>query len=326
MTAEASPGDRPAAATVRAPPYFPIAMARHLPPHEMYPAHDASTAARIVTVASGVRVRVVECGVPHGPAVLCIHGWSCSAYSFRRNLCALTELGYRVVVPDLKGHGLSDKPLEPAAYTRAAMAAHVLEIMDAVGIGEAALVGHSMGGAIAVEVALRAPGRVSRLALLAPVGFGRMGELRLTRAVTPRAVEPLLRFVPRWMYAAVIWAAYGGTREFTPRDVDEYWAPTQWPEHLRAMRVLLHSFSWDRFEARELAAIAVPTLVMYGAKDVLAGVWSARRRVRAIRDSRFLRVAGAGHVVAEQRPEVVNAQLVRFLDEGRRVAGEAVPA
>ena len=285
-----------------------------LAPEAMYPAGEPGVRARFVTVASGLRVRVIECGVPSGPAVVLLHGWCCSAYTFRRNLCALTALGCRVVLADLKGHGLSDKPRGAGEYTLDRMADHAVEIMDAVGVGRAALVGHSMGSAIALAVALRHPERVSRVALLAPAGFGAISALSLAQLLTPRFVTPLLpRLVRRWMVALVLRVAYAWDARLTARDVDEYFAPTQFPAFTGAMRDLLHDFQWAPGEPDELAGLRVPALVMFGTRDRLVYNPSVEALVRAIPDVVLDVVDGAGHVLPEEVPERVNARLAEFI-------------
>lgn len=293
----------------------------------MYPADDPTVAVRFETLASGLRVRVLECGVPTGPPVLLLHGWCCSVYSFRRNLCALTELGCRVVAADLKGHGLSDKPIGREEYTLASMADHAVDIMNAVRMPRAALVGHSMGCAVAVAVALRHPERVSRLALLAPAGFGTITLLPIARALTPRALAPLLpRLTRRWMIAMVLRLAYAWDDRLSARDVDEYYAPTQFPEFAPAMRDLLHEFQWASGSRAELERLAVPTLVMFGTRDRLVYNRNVEAMVRAIPDVVLDVVEGAGHVLPEEVPERVNARLAAFIGAGGDDAENRVAA
>ena len=293
-----------------------------LPPEAMYPAADPSVAVRFVTLASGLRIRVLECGVPTGPPVVLLHGWCCSAFSFRRNLCALTDLGCRVVLPDLKGHGLSDKPRGPGEYTLDRMADHAVEIMDAVGVRRAALVGHSMGCAVAVAVALRHPERVSRLALLGPAGFGANTVLPIAQLLTPRLVAPVLPWLlRRWMIGFVLRLAYAWDERITARDVDEYYAPTQFPEFVWAMRDLLHDFQWAPGDRDALAGLRAPTLVMFGTRDRLVYSRSVEAMVRTIPDVELDLVEGAGHVLPEEVPARVNARLAAFL-RGLDAAGD----
>ena len=306
---------------------MPERLPGRLAPDAMYPAGDPTVAARFETLASGVRVRVIECGVPTGPPVLLLHGWCCSAYSFRRNLCALTDRGCRVVVADLKGHGLSDKPRGRGEYTLARMADHAVEIMDAVGMRRATLVGHSMGCAIAVAVALRHPGRVSRLALLAPAGFGAITLLPVAQALTPRFAAPLLPWLMRrWMIGLVLRLAYAWDSRLTARDVDEYYAPTQFPEFAHAMRDLLHDFQWKPGERAELERLTIPTLVMFGTRDRLVYNRSVEAMVRAIPNVVLDVVEGAGHVLPEEVPDRVNARLAAFVGGGEDDAGNRAAA
>jgi len=284
----------------------------------MYPAGRSDVTTRFVTLRSGLRVRVLEAGPAHGEPVVFVHGWGCSIYVFRRNYEALADAGYRVVAADLKGHGLSDKPLDTAEYTLDAMGRHVLEIMDALALPRAALVGHSLGGALAVQTALHAPERVSRLALLAPVGFGVINLLRVVQLLTPRVVTPALPYVaPRWAVAAGLRLVYGGIGTLTARDVDEYWAPTQFPDFVRAMRELLHAFYWDPGERSELSRITAPTLVMFGTRDRVVQAGALETAVGCLPRGRYELVEGGGHAIPEEAPGQVNAALLAHFDDLR---------
>jgi len=248
--------------------------------------------------------------------VLLVHGWSCSVYVYRKNYRALAEAGFRVVAADLKGHGLSGKPLAPGEYTRDAMAAHVLDVMDALGVPHAALVGHSMGGAVATQVALRVPERVSRLVLLAPVGFGEVNLLRLLRLVTPPAVTPLLPYVvPRWTVTLGLRLAYGKIGRFDQRDVDEYWAPTQFPEFVCAMRELVHAFAWDAVTEDDLRRLPMPALILFGTAERFVRPRRAEELARAMPNARCEMIEGGGHVIPEEAPGRVNDAIVDFLRE-----------
>ena len=270
----------------------------------------------MISLPSGLHARVITQGSASAPPVMLLHGWGCSSYLFRRNIGELAAAGYRVLALDLKGHGLSDKPGSASEYSCAAMRAFVLEAMDALELRTVSLVAHSMAGAIATSLTLHAPSRVARLALLAPIGFGEAPLARLARRCTPgptRAILPYL--LPRWVIRMMLRLAYGSRPAFTPRDVDEYWAPSQYPEFTRAMRELLHAFDWSIRGEAELARLQVPTLVMFGSMDrfVLGG--DAERLVRCIPRGRLKVVAGAGHILPEEAPDAVTDALLRLLDE-----------
>ena len=111
----------------------------------------------------GLRIRVLEQG--RGPAVLLLHGASLgsSADVFRRNLPALGAAGLRAIAFDMPGYGRSDMPSDHSLRYRRSL---VPKLMDALGLRQAALVGHSQAGAIAVSLTLQDPGRFTRVVVL----------------------------------------------------------------------------------------------------------------------------------------------------------------
>ena len=88
---------------------------RRLPPAAWYPAHDPVATSRLVRLRSGLRARVVEAGPLDGAPVVLLHGWACSAYSFRHQLPALAEAGFRAVAIDVRGYGRSSATRSAAA-------------------------------------------------------------------------------------------------------------------------------------------------------------------------------------------------------------------
>lgn len=292
----------------------------------LWPSTAAGITSRIVTLASGLRARVVEAaptdGVERGAPVVLAHGWACTAFAWRRQVPVLAAAGRRVVAFDLKGHGFSDKPPLVAEYSAAAMTRFTLDVMDAVGIERAALVGHSMGGAVATSVALTEPARVERLALLSPVGFGEVMGLRLGQWLSPELAVPLLPTLGRVAMAAPSWALAtsfhlvwgGGPVTLTAEDVDEYRAPTQFAEYVPALRHLVHAFRWVPYAEEQLARLACPVLVLFGTRDRVVAPRRARDLVRLVPNGTLELVPGAGHMVQEERADEVNAALLRFLE------------
>lgn len=283
----------------------------------MFPARDRRFTTRFVMLPSGVRVRTVESAPPHSPdapVVLCVHGWACSLYSFNLLLPLLALEGARAIALDLPGHGLSDMPDDPAQYTIDALARAVLDTMDALGVPHAVVVGHSMGGPIAAHLAVRSPERVRALALLAPAGFGGELSVRVGRWVTPRVAAPVLPYlVPRWSVRLVLALTFGRLRRPTPRDTDEYWAPTQFPEFVHAQWDLLHRFEWRAGADGSFTAITAPALVMDGTDDHFVARRWVRRYVQTLQHARYVGVEGCGHVLMQEAPERVMDALRPFL-------------
>jgi lipase len=214
-----------------------------------------------------------EWGDPNAPVVVCLHGVNAHGRRFRRLAEERLVDRYRVLAPDLRGHGNSE--WEPP-WTIATHAHDVLETLDAAGVRRARWVGHSFGGRLILEVAALAPERIERAALLDPaiqllphVGFD-FAELeradrafdspehaiaaRLeTGAPTPRehleeeVREHLVRhadgrFRYRYCQSAVV-SMYG-----------ELCTPPPPPEKLRAPTMLLHSGDFGLVRAEQVDA------------------------------------------------------------------------
>src|SRR5690606_26427746 len=106
----------------------------------------------------------------HPDAVLLLHGKNFSGAYWADTIRALAAAGHRVIVPDQIGFGKSSKP-QHFQYSFQALATHTLALLDALGVEQVKVVGHSMGGMLAVRLALMAPERVTRLALVNPIGL-----------------------------------------------------------------------------------------------------------------------------------------------------------
>ncbi len=261
-----------------------------------------------------VMIRAIECGDSSpSPVAFCVHGWACSVYSYRFLLPLLAGVGIRSIAIDLPGHGLSDKPDYASLYTLDAQAECVIAAMDAMQVGRAVLVGHSMGGPICARIAVLAPERVAALALLAPVGFGTEPEVTILRALTPGFIAPALKhLVRRWMFSVVLSQVYGTIYRPTGRDVDEYWAPTQFPGFIQAMWDILHTFEWGAGLDRGFAGIQAPTAILDGRKDNMVIRKWVRRYAQVLPHAFMTAVEGCGHVVPEEAPELV-AEAIRKL-------------
>jgi len=287
-----------------------------LSPDEMFPAGQPELRSYHTELASGISVRVVEAGDPESPPVVFLPGWGCSAYIFRNTLGPVAAAGHRAIAVDLKGHGLSDKPSAMAEYTLDSMRNHVIEILDALGIARAPLAGLSMGAALAAHVASAVPGRVTSLVLVSAVGFDGVPGLSAFQSITSGPLIPVLpKVATRSVLRLMLRGVYGKLRTFTERDVDEYWAPTQFPEFTRAMRHLLHEFTWRA----PFPELDLPCLVISGTLDHLARGETVEAVARSRPGMQMLTVPDAGHVVFDEAPEVVNAAIVDFI--GRSGAG-----
>lgn len=110
--------------------------------------------------AGGISLHIAEAGPAGGPVVLLLHGFPECWYSWRRQMTALAEAGYRAVAPDQRGYGGSDAPGTVDAYTIFDLVGDVIGVLDAVGAERAVVVGHDWGAPVAWHTALLRPDRV----------------------------------------------------------------------------------------------------------------------------------------------------------------------
>lgn len=287
---------------------------RRLTPAEMYPAGERGVRARIVKLASGLSVRIVEAGEETNPPVLVIPGWGCPAWIFHDNIEQVANAGFRGIVVELKGHGLSDKPSAASEYSLPAMRDHVIDVIDTLGLSSVGLVGHSMGAAIAGEVAARMNDRIFGVAFVAPVGFSGVKGMRLFRAITPRVAIPLLPLLARrGLIRAMLGVVYGSLRGATENDIDQFWAQTRFPGFTRALRHLLHEFTWKS----RLQSFTSPLLVIVGTEDLLSPPDELSLFSEATGPMRSIVIGRAGHVILDESPALVNRALIDFFESAR---------
>ncbi len=268
---------------------------------------------RFVAVRDGVRLRVLEAGPAGGRPIVLLHGWGASAYSYRGAIPALSAAGFRVIAPDLPGHGLSDKPPELEHYTRPAMIAAAAALLDALDVRDAVVVGVSMGGAIAAGLAVEHQPRVARAALIDPVGFAPVRFIAAAQMVTPLALREYASYiVARPLVSWFLHLAYWDQSRVTEADVEQYWATASQPGFGAALAACLHRFAWEPFTAEELAGVRCPTLLVLGTHDhLIVGSEALARRIPRLT---VVRIAG-GHAVNEECPEETNAALLAFARE-----------
>jgi pimeloyl-ACP methyl ester carboxylesterase len=236
------------------------------------------------------RVHWVEAGAG-GECVVLLHGLSGSSRWWQRNLPALAATR-RVLVPDVIGFGRSRAPGPlPNVPTLAGVLA---EWIDRAAGDAVHLVGHSMGGHLALRIAASRPERVRRLVLVDAVG--------IPRERTPR---DLLRLA---------WEAAPPRRWGDPRFLPVIWTDALVAGPFNVLRGLYHIL---RDDVRPLlSSISAPTLVIWGARDGLVPLEHGRILRAGIPNARLLVIPRAHHNPMVDRPAEFNAAVLRFLDGG----------
>jgi 4,5:9,10-diseco-3-hydroxy-5,9,17-trioxoandrosta-1(10),2-diene-4-oate hydrolase len=276
----------------------------------VYPLPEEAVAVRWVELETG-RVRCLELGSPDGRPVVMLPGWGCSAYSFRSNVGPFAAAGFRVLVVEPPGQGWSDRPRDETAYTIAALAGNVLHVLDRLGVGTAALIGQSLGGAIALRIALDVPERVGRLILWSPIGFGCTRIVHLG-ARLPLGLAPLLeRLVGPVLIRRALRLVYG--RAPAARDVEQYALPIRSPDFVRAQIALLRNVRWDPIPASDRARLTLPITIVSGAGDRIVPTHCLADAAVTLPNARLRVLSGAGHAANETHPEQVNREALDFL-------------
>jgi pimeloyl-ACP methyl ester carboxylesterase len=279
-----------------------------IPVAERYPAGTAF-AARYARVL-GTNIRYIDAG--QGTPVVFLHGLGASIYAWRKNLAAVESAGFRVIAFDNRGSGSSDKP--PSGYGNADYARLLVAFMDSLGIADAVLVGHSMGGAIAAEVALANPTRVRGLVLIDAAGLG-VRLPKMLRILRSPLILPFAGLRGRWITSLILKSTYADPGRVQRSDVDQYYAPVAEGEFGRALRGVLREFRFDALRGR-LQGLDIPTLVLWGEEDRWIPPVVGMELAGQLPRSAFVPVPDAGHSAQEEAPDAVNRSLIAFLKQG----------
>ncbi|MEX1140926.1 MAG: alpha/beta fold hydrolase [Thermoleophilaceae bacterium] len=255
-----------------------------------------------------------------GPAVVLIHGMVNSSRHWERVALRLAG-SYRVVAPDLIGHGDSATPR--GDHSLGAHAASIRDLLATIGIDRATIVGHSLGGGVAMQFFYQFPQRTERLALVSSGGLGHEVSPLLRGAALPGA-STLLRAVTRPRLVGAIAGAGGRLRERGHSKgvyfeaVARALAPLQDPGSRRAFLETLRSVidvHGQRVSARDRLYLLgdMPTLIVWGERDRTIPIEHGRDAHGAIPHCRFETLPRAAHFPHLEDPDALAAVLADFL-------------
>jgi pimeloyl-ACP methyl ester carboxylesterase len=231
----------------------------------------------------------------------------------------ITGIGstYRIIAPDLRGHG--DSPAPEGVYTMEEMADDVIELLDTLHITEPVVLGGlSMGGYVALSLVLRHPRRVRALMLMDTRAGADTPEAAQGREATARSV------LEAGSATSVVDAML--PKLFSKRTLEER------PERVAPLRAVMEATTprgiagalrgmAKRPDRRaDLVAIKVPTLVLVGEEDVITPPAEAKAMAEALPNARLEVIPGAGHMAPFENPAVANSVILQFLNtlEGSR--------
>jgi haloalkane dehalogenase len=261
-------------------------------------------------VAGGLAYR--EAGPADAPAVLCVHGWPESSWMWRHALEALSAAGLRAIAPDLPGSGAS-AVRRPATW---ALHREALEgFRQALGLERVALAVHDWGGLIGLRWACDHPDAIAALAI-SDTGFFPDGKWHGLAQImrTEGQGEDFMKTLDREAFGAVL---QGASKGMTAADLDEYFQALATEDGRLAALDMYRSGEFSELAPYEgkLAALGVPTLILWGEDDPFAPIAGAQRLLREIPHARLEVVPGTGHFVADDAPEEFAGALAGFFTE-----------
>ena len=273
--------------------------------------------ARDVT-ARGVRMRVIEAGTEGRPPVVLLHDFLTSHLEFDDIIDSLA-VRFRVLAPDLPGFGASEKP-NPArhAYGVESFAESVADLVSAYGVGPANIVGHGLGGAVAITLASQYAELVKRAVLVDPLCYPprvslatHLGLLRVGGSFVFKQIYGRRRF--RKFFVERVFSREGRV----PHErIVELYTHFNTPSARESAYAVFKSMRDVRPVAARISRIRRPALVVWGRDDLISPPALALRLVREMPDAR-LEFFDAGHSPHEELPTEFVAVVTEFL-EGKR--------
>jgi pimeloyl-ACP methyl ester carboxylesterase len=260
---------------------------------------------------------IVTAGV--GEAIVCLHGLGGTKASFMPTLRALAPAEYRVVAFDLPGFGDSHKPRR-APYDAAWFAATTLELLDALGLDRAHLIGNSMGGRIAIEAGLRDPGRVGKIVLLSPaLAWLRERQWKWLLQL-PLPQLGFLQPTPRWAVEPIVRRLVpGGDRGWSAAGVDEFLRSYLTPAGRVAFYESARNIYMDEPDGEDgfwtrIRELSPETMFIWGRQDRLVPIAFMRHVEQALPQARHVEL-DCGHVPQLERPKETHAAIRKFLGD-----------
>ena len=276
---------------------------------------------------NGVELSVIDAG--EGPAVVLLHGFPEIAFSWRHQIRALVGAGFRVVVPDQRGYGASDRPTGVSSYALSELSADVLGLLDTLAIETATVVGHDWGSIVAFTTAITAPDRIDRVVSLnvpyrgACWGFPTMDVIRSQLAERfsyvimfheGDAAEQGFAAAPE-MWLNAFYLGGSGGRPFQSADelavyVDAFvesgiTGPVNWYRNIDANAAAYAEYA----DAR----IIQPTLMIAPDSDPVLPLSLTDGMDRWIPDLDRVVITDCAHWTQQERPAEVNAALIDWL-------------
>ena len=264
----------------------------------------------------GIKINYYDPG--QGPPLLLLHGFGACSYSWRFLSPALAR-DHRVILMDLKGFGLSDKPRDGkyAVSDQADIVAAFIQDQD---LRDLTLIGHSMGGGVALmayfKVAGENPGRLKRLVLIDSAGYPQKLPWFIRLAGIP-GLNSLITAIlsPRFAATLVLRKCYYNKEKITEEQIDTYAYYGSLPGAPEAVRQTARQIVPENIETvtAQYKTIKVPVLIIWGEEDEVVPVEVGRKFKRDIPKAELVILSKCGHIPPEEEPQETTRLVKAFL-------------
>lgn len=251
------------------------------------------------------KIRYLEYGVSSN-AIIFVHGLGASAERWEYVIQYFRE-NYRVIVPDLPGFGLSDKP--SIDYTVDFFVKTLSEFIDGIGIQNAILIGSSLGGQIIAELAITEPKLINKMILVSPSGVVNYSAIVLDVYIGA-AISPTQENVRN-----AFLMMNGQNKDVDSKIVNNFIKRMNTPNAKNAFLSTIMSNKESKISCEKLANVSIPSLVIWGECDPLIPKDNADLFLSCIKNCQFVEMKKCGHTPFVDKPKKFSKIVLEFLKE-----------
>ena len=248
-------------------------------------------------------IRISYSATGSGTPIILLHGWACNQQFWKNQLYSLSKK-HQVLTPDFRGHGLSEKSEEGCNIANLAEDIHVM--IENLDIRPAVIIGHSMGGMVAQQLAITHPHDFSALGLIATAASDPEHQLISVRIYDETSEigyhAALTRHFPAWF------------SENATSDMKD-WIRVQMMKTSERVALAMINDYRNLDYRDELSKIRIPTLVIGASSDTSTTVTRSKEIADLIPEAKFVAIAGSGHFVQLEQPTKINQEINIFLTE-----------
>ncbi len=262
--------------------------------------------------AGPIRMHYLEFGAKDGHPVVFLHGsgpgnsaWA----NFQFNKEAFAEAGFRVLMPDMIGFGYSDKPLDQGDYTLQLFCDTLMAGLKALGVKSCSFVGNSLGGGVAIQIALENPDFVEKLVLMGPGCLEEQGAYWGMPGIA-KMMEANKAGMSKETQGHVMRLFTYDPKHVTQELIDMRWAVAQYQP-----KEVLTTMKTPELGSR-MNELTCPILTFWGRQDEFIPPQGKAKCIEANETSRFIEVNACGHWVMIEHARMFNAASIDFLQNG----------